>query len=52
MNTDTIYRFTLSGDVINVFSSPAPGVGGLTVDTSDYVYLFMLDGKIYKVSLP
>ena len=52
MNTDTIYRFTLSGDVIGVFSSPAPGVGGLTVDTSDYVYLFMLDGKIYKVSLP
>lgn len=52
MNTDTIYRFGLSGDVINVFSSPASGVGGLTVDTSDYVYLFMLDGKIYKVSLP
>jgi sugar lactone lactonase YvrE len=52
MNTDAIYRFGLSGDVINVFSSPASGVGGLTVDTSDYVYLFMLDGKIYKVSLP
>ena len=52
MNTDTIYRFTLSGDVISVFSSPASGVGGLTVDTGDYVYLFMLDGKIYKVSLP
>lgn len=52
MNTDTIYRFTLNGDVISVFSSPASGVGGLTVDSSDYVYLFMLDGKIYKVSLP
>lgn len=52
MNTDSIYRFTLSGDVISVFSSPASGLGGLTVDTSDYVYLFMLDGKIYKVSLP
>lgn len=52
MNTDTIYRFSLSGEVISVFSSPTPGVGGLTVDTSDYVYLFMLDGNIYKVSLP
>jgi len=52
MNTDTIYRFTLSGDVIGVFSSPVSGLGGLTVDASDYVYLFMLDGKIYKVSLP
>lgn len=52
MNTDTIYRFTLSGDVISVFSSPASGVGGITVDAGDYVYLFMLDGKIYKVSLP
>lgn len=52
MNTDTIYRFTLNGDVISVFSSPASGVGGLTVDASNYVYLFMLDGKIHKVSLP
>jgi outer membrane protein assembly factor BamB len=52
MNTDSIYRFTMTGEVINVFSSPASRVGGLTVDSSDYVYLFMLDGKIYKVSLP
>ena len=52
MNTDTIYRFSLSGIVTDVFSSPAAGIGGLTVDSSDYIYLFMLDGKIYKVSLP
>ncbi len=52
MNTDTIYLFDLNGKPNGVFSSPTPGVGGLTVDTSDYVYLFMLDGKIYKVSLP
>jgi len=52
MNTDTIYRFSLSGAVQDVFSAPAAGMGGLTVDNNDYIYLFMLDGKIYKVSLP
>lgn len=51
-NTDTIYRFTMTGDVTSVFTSPAAGIGGLTVDAGDYVYLFTLDGKIYKVTLP
>jgi hypothetical protein len=52
MNTDTIYRFSLTGAVMDVFSSPAAGISGLTVDNADYIYLFTLDGKIYKVSLP
>lgn len=52
MNTDTLYYFSYNGDVVDVFSSPATGIGGIAVDNSDYVYLFMLDGKIYKVSLP
>lgn len=52
MNTDTIYRFSLNGSVLDVFSSPATGLGGLTVDNNDYIYLFMMDGKIYNVSLP
>ena len=52
MNTDSIYRFSLSGQVSDVFTSPAAGVGGLTVDNGNYVYLFMLDGRVYKVSLP
>jgi outer membrane protein assembly factor BamB len=52
MNTDSIYRFSLSGSAADVYTSPAAGIGGLTVDNSDYVYLCMLDGKIYKVSLP
>ncbi|MCP5102451.1 MAG: hypothetical protein GY950_03680 [bacterium] len=51
-NTNFIYRFSLSGQVIDVFSSTASGIGGLTVDNSDYIYLFTIDGKIYKVSLP
>ncbi len=52
MNTGSLYRFSLSGQVMNVFTAPASGVGGVGVDSSDYVYLFMLNGKIYKVSLP
>jgi outer membrane protein assembly factor BamB len=52
MNTDSIYRFSLSGEVLTVFSSPASGIGGIAADYSDYVYIFMLDGKVYKVSLP
>jgi hypothetical protein len=52
MNTDTLYRFQLDGGVSDVYSSPASGIGGLAVDNSNYVYLFILDGNIYKVSLP
>ncbi|MCP4213125.1 MAG: hypothetical protein GY765_00645 [bacterium] len=52
MNTDTVYRFSLAGGVLEVLSSPASGIGGLTVDDEDYVYIFTMDGKIYKVSLP
>lgn len=52
MNTDSIYRFSLRGEIIDAFSSPAAGIGGLAVDSSDYIYLFMMDGNIYKVSLP
>ena len=52
MNSDSIYYFALNGTIINVFRSPASGIGGITVDGRDYVYLFTLDGKIYKISLP
>ncbi len=52
MNTDLIYHFSLSGAVFNVFRSPASGVGGITVDSLDYIYLLTLDGKVYKISLP
>ncbi len=52
MNTDSIYYFSMSGDVIKVFSSPASGISGIGVDSSSYIFLLMLDGKVYKVSLP
>ena len=51
-NTDSLYRFALTGDVLDVYSSPAAGISGVAVDESDYVYLLTLDGKVYKVSLP
>jgi len=51
-NTDSLYRYSLDGNVQDVFSSPAAGISGVAVDNSDYVYLIMMDGKIYKVSLP
>lgn len=52
MNTDSIYRFTWNGEVKQVFSSPVSGIGGIAVDESNYVYIFILEGKLYKVSLP
>lgn len=51
-NTDVIYRVALGGTVNEVYTSPSSGIGGIAVDNDFYVYLFMLDGKIYKVSLP
>ncbi|MFC2155481.1 hypothetical protein ACFLRB_03190 [Acidobacteriota bacterium] len=52
MNSDSIYYFAINGTIINVFRSPASDIGGITVDSRNYVYLFTLDGKIYKISLP
>ncbi len=52
INSDSIYHMSLGGDVLNVFSSPVSGISGLAVDNLDYIYLIMMDGKIYKVSLP
>jgi outer membrane protein assembly factor BamB len=51
-NTDSIYYFSYTGGVINVYRSPAAGITGITVDDRDYIYLFTLDGHIYKVTLP
>lgn len=51
-NTDVIYRVALDGSINEVYTSPVSGIGGIAVDNENYVYLFMLDGKIYKVSLP
>jgi len=52
MNSNSIYYFDITGAILNVFRSPAGNVGGITVDSRNYVYLFTLDGKIYKISLP
>jgi hypothetical protein len=51
-NADSIYRFSLNGGIMGVVSSPTTGLSGIAIDGSNYIYLFMLDGNIYKVSLP
>lgn len=52
MSTDSIYQLSMTGDIKKVFSSPVQGIGGIGVDNSDYVYLFITNGKVYKVTLP
>jgi len=51
-NTNTIYYYSMEGEMINMYLSPATSTQGLTVDSSDYIYLLTLDGQLYKVSLP
>ncbi len=52
LNANSIYHYSLDGDMLNVYLSPATGTNAITVDGSYYLYLFTLDGQIYKVSLP
>lgn len=52
LNSNSIYHYSLAGDMLNMYLSPATGTSGITVDGSGYLYLFTLDGQIYKVSLP
>lgn len=52
MNSGSIYHFFLNGEIKNVFRSPVNDITGLTVDANNYIYLFTLDGKINKVSIP
>lgn len=52
LNTNTIYHYSMEGDMINMYLSPANNTRGLTVDSSEYIYLLTLDGQLYKVSLP
>jgi hypothetical protein len=49
---NSIYHYTLDGEMVNVYLSPAAATTGITVDGSGYLYLFTLDGQINKVSLP
>jgi hypothetical protein len=51
-NTNTIYYYSMDGEMISMYLSPATNTRGLTTDTSDYIYLLTIDGQLYKVSLP
>jgi len=50
--SDTIYRLTPDGDIIDVYRSPTSGVAGICADDRGYIYLMGLDGQVTKVSLP
>jgi len=50
--TDTIYSYSISGDILNVYRSPANDIVGITEDDNGYIYIYNNDGQIYKVSLP
>ena len=50
--TDSVYHFTMGGDLVAAYRSPASGVCGVTVDYRDNIFLLTTDGAIYKVSLP
>jgi len=52
VNANSIYHYSLDGEMVNVYLSPATATTGITVDGSGYLYLFTLNGQIYKVSLP
>jgi hypothetical protein len=52
VNANSIYYYSLEGEMVNVYLSPATATTGITVDDSGYLYLFSLNGQVYKVSLP
>ncbi len=49
--TDSIYSFSMGGEILNVFRSPATDIAGITSD-DNIIYISNINGQIYKVSLP
>ena len=50
--SDTLFRLTAEGDVMDVYRSPLAGVTGICKDDRGYIYLMGLDGQVAKVTLP
>jgi len=50
--SDTLYRLTYDGAVIDVYRSPLGGTAGICKDDRGYIYLMGLDGQVAKVTLP
>jgi len=49
--TDSIYSFSMGGEILKVFRSPATDIVGITSD-DNIIYISNINGQIYKVSLP
>lgn len=50
--TDSIYFYSMTGEIRDVFRSPATDISGITRDDNNFIYIYNLNGQIYKVSLP
>ncbi len=46
-----LYLFETDGRIFASYSLPTASPSGITVDESDFIYIFSKDGKIYKASL-
>lgn len=51
-NSNSIFHYTLEGELISAYRSPASDTGGISVDASNNIYLLTLNGQLYKVSVP
>jgi len=50
--TDSIYFYSMNGEVSKVFHSPAKNVTGITKNDNNIIFISDINGQIYKVSLP
>jgi len=50
--TNSVYLFDTRGNISDIYNSPIGNIEGITVDENLYIYLFSLNGEIYKVSIP
>jgi outer membrane protein assembly factor BamB len=52
-NSNSVYFLSLSGEVLNVYNSPVQGMSGITADSQNaFIYIFTIDGKLHKVTVP
>ena len=51
-NSNSVYVYSFEGEMLNFYRSPASSTTGIAVDDAQNIYLFTLDGQLYKVSIP
>lgn len=51
--SNSVYFFTLTGEVLEVYSSPVQSVSGICVDPATLlIYLITINGNVYQVTVP